>query len=88
MAVESPVSQRLTVTALLSRHLDVKVRRWLVVVLGLEVVVLVSLSATVLTQTVVGIGFDSSLQEEPASGRSCGAASSSSCAAVRCLVRR
>ena len=87
----------------LARHLDAKVRRWLVVALGLEVVVLVSLSVlagtgvlqytgggrlilisglavvfgtqnatarqfgvqelstTVLTQTVVGIGFDSRL---------------------------
>ncbi|KQY07130.1 hypothetical protein ASD37_13675 [Mycobacterium sp. Root135] len=87
----------------LARHLDAKVRRWLVVALGLEVVMLVSLSVlagtgvlqytgggrlilisglavvfgtqnatarqfgvqelstTVLTQTVVGIGFDSRL---------------------------
>jgi len=87
----------------LARHLDAKVRRWLVVALGLEVVVLVTLSVlagtgvlqytgggrlvlisglavvfgtqnatarqfgvqelstTVLTQTVVGIGFDSRL---------------------------
>lgn len=87
----------------LARHLDAKIRRWLVVALGLEVVVLVSLSVlagtgvlqytgggrlvlisglavvfgtqnatarqfgvqelstTVLTQTVVGIGFDSRL---------------------------
>lgn len=113
----------------LARHLDAKVRRWLVVALGLEVVVLSilsilagvgllpyhgggrliliagltvvfgtqnatarqfgvqELSTTVLTQTIVGIGFDSRLAGGTASGRGCGTASSSPCAAVPSSAR-